>query len=253
MKKKRVLPIVFIGITFMITGSAGAQSSSIDPKKVDLSTAKVIGVGVGSALPSLGATAASSLDPQKNFSYGFTTGTSKEKGSFQVGVLLADLQVAAQAGDRDRTKAACTALLQGLVSLEAPMPLIMSVTNLLSAIEGGVDIGAVAQLARPLLYAHVKAFIEEQGKLTYLFLGEWNETLYLAATVAAKGGKENVPMDLAVRASTFSTELKGDSGLPSGAVKALDDIAQLAKDKTVEPREASRMLKAAETLKMLFG
>jgi hypothetical protein len=240
-------------LTAGAVSGAEKQGSSIDPSTVDLSRAQLLGVGTDPSLAMMGKRGGAYIAAAQDSSYGFASGISPERGSFRLGVLLADFQVAAQAGDKIRTIEAAKALSMGLAALDAPPALLQSAMNLTAALQRNVSLEAIAELARPLLLPHIKAFVQSEGQLTYLYLGEWTETVYLAASVGAQeGSAAKVPVDLAGGAATFAKQLGKVEGTPPGAVKALEEIG-VAAVKDPGTREMQALQRATETLKGLMG
>ncbi|CAK0781086.1 exported hypothetical protein [Gammaproteobacteria bacterium] len=247
MFKKQALPMALCLSTSCVA-IAGEAVTGIDLSGIDFSKATVISVGTNGVLASLdNAGAVASGEKMKN--YGFSAGVSHEKGSFRLGVLLADLQVAANGGNKERTLATAKTLLEGLVALEAPNALVTSVAQLFTAIQHGADPKAVAQLARPMIYPFVKEFIEKEGHLQSFFMGEWAETVYLAASVIRDGKPGN--MEIGLRGATFIRELQ--PGTPTGVIDALKAVAEASKAEKPDARTADSVISAIEHLKDFLG
>jgi hypothetical protein len=186
--------------------------------------------------------------------YGFTTGISEEKGSFKLGVLMADLEATVRAGDREKVSKAVCALSDGLAHLGAPFPLIAAVVNMGAAINSGVDLQAINKASLPVIRPFIEDFIHKEGKMTYLRLGEWVESTKLAAQAGEQG-----KMDMAAAfikevnfADYFMMELK-DKGLPQGVMDSLKTIAGLEKEKEIGPKEVRTTLRAVNTIFEIMG
>jgi hypothetical protein len=171
---------------------------------------------------------ASKITDTSSTAYGFTTGVSKEKGSYQLGVLMADLETSIRAGDKDKSIKACDSLIKGLGKLGASMPLITAVINLNAAVNSGVDLGAINKGALPVVKPFIEDLIHSQGNMAYLRFGEWVESTKLALQV----GQEK-DMKLASEfvkevnmSEYFLTVFKGKD-LPKGIFKSLEKMEAL--------------------------
>jgi len=255
--RSKLVVATIVGAMALVIGSPSAQEKklkAIDLTGVDLSKAEIIGLGIGSSLAALDKRAGAQVAAPQGGAYGFQAGGSPEKGSFRLGLLLADFQAAAQAGNLVRAKETAAALLSGLTQLDAPEPLMQSASNLVSAVHRGVNLEAIAQLARPLLEPYIKAFVQDQGRLNYFYLGEWAETVRLAAAVGTtEGGTTPAPIGLIARAGLFSKEMAAVANIPPGVVRALDDMKQIAAAENIGPHELQKVLAASETLISLMG
>ncbi|MBT0895056.1 hypothetical protein KI811_14680 [Geobacter hydrogenophilus] len=176
--------------------------------------------------------------------YGFTTGVSEEKGSFKLGILLADLETTLLAGDKDKSLKAVDTLAEGLTALGAPTPLVISVVNIKAAITGGTDLKAVSAASMPVLRPFLDDFVKKEGKTAYQKLGEWTESTRLAL-LASQQQKSNLAgnfLNGVNMASYFLEEMKG-LNLPQGATDGLTSLAALEKTK-ITGAEVKAALKA---------
>jgi hypothetical protein len=183
--------------------------------------------------------------------YGFGADVTPEKGSFRLGALLADLQVAANAGDADRTQRAARALLDGLVALEASDALVASATQLVVALANGAPPAAAAQLARPLLEPHVRAFVSAEGNGLYYDLGDWSETLTLV--LAARAPDATDPVGMAKLAGSFAAALAADQAVPPGLADALATLAEVGATEAPTGRQIAAAKRALEVVNQLLG
>lgn len=199
-------------------------------------------------------TLAAQIKDTSSIAYGFTTGISEEKGSFKLGVLMADLEATIRAGDREKVSKAVRALSDGLAQLGAPLPLITSVINLGAAINSGVDLQAINRASIPVIRPFIEDFIKKEGKMAYLRLGEWVEATKLAALAGEQGKMEMAAAFIKEVnfADYFMTELK-DKGLPQGVIDSLKTIAGLEKEKEIGPKEVRATLKAVNTIFEIMG
>lgn len=186
--------------------------------------------------------------------YGFTTGISEEKGSFKVGILMADLEATVRAGDREKVLKAMRALTDGLSKLGAPLPLVTAVINVGAAINSGVDLQAINKASLPVIRPFIEDFISKEGKMAYLRLGEWVEATRLAAVAGEQGKMEMAASFIKdVNLSDyFLTELK-QKGLPKGVRDSLKTMAELGKSKEIGSNEVRATLKAVNTILEVMG
>lgn len=160
--------------------------------------------------------------------YGFTTGVAKDKGSFKLGVLLADLEVSLNGADRQKAVAAATTLAEGLKSLGAQASMIQSVGNLAIALSSGADMKTTSKVSIQLLKPFIDEFVAKEGQTDYLRLGEWVESSRLILQ-ASKGNIGVEFLNGENWAAYFATALK-DKNLPQGAVDALMALAEMEKN-----------------------
>ena len=186
--------------------------------------------------------------------YAFTSGVSEEKGSFNLGVLLADLKVSLNAGDRDKVSTAVRSLVLELVQLRASTPLVTSVVNMSAAVKAGTDTDAIRKASLPVLEPFIEDFIEKQGKMLYLRIGEWSESARLAA-LAGEEGKTQAISDFIKEinpAEYFLSELQS-KGAPAGAVDSLKTLAQMRSKEQIDQRDIKTALNAVNTLIQIMG
>lgn len=184
--------------------------------------------------------------------YAFTTGISEEKGSFKLGVLMADLRVSLAAGDRDKVTRSISSLTAGLAQLGAPAPLVASVVRMSIAVKSGVELDAVTKASLPVLEPFIDDFIEKEGKMTYLRLGEWAESTRLAA-LAGSQGKSDKAAEFIKKvnpASFFMSELKEKA--PSGVINSLKVIADMS-GADVKEKDVKSALKAVNDIIQLMS
>jgi len=253
---KKPIWIMLITLSFIINGYVFAQEKT-PPTKADFvrvlpPSARMMIGGLSRSIDVK--VLAAQIKDTSSIAYGFTTGISEEKGSFKLGVLMADLEATIRAGDREKVSKAVKALADGLSQLGAPLPLIAAVINMGAAINSGVDLMAINRASIPLIRPLIEDFIQKEGKMTYLRLGEWVESTKLAA-LAGEQGK----MDMASAfikevnfADYFLTELK-DKGLAQGVIDSLKTIAELEKEKEIGPKEVRTTLKAVNTIFEIMG
>jgi len=197
---------------------------------------------------------AAQIKDTSSVAYGFTTGISQEKGSFKLGILMADLEATIRANDREKVSKAMRALVDGLSKLGAPLPLITSVINMSAAINSGVDLQAINKASLPVIRPFIEDFISKEGKMTYLRLGEWVEATRIAA-LAGEQGKLQMAADFIKEvnmADYFLAELK-DKGLPKGVIDSLKGIAELGKVKEIGEKEVRATRKAVDTIFEIMG
>jgi hypothetical protein len=253
---KKLIWILFVALCFMNSSLVFAQGRT-PPTKADFVRvmAPSSRMMIGDLSKSMDAkTLAAQIKDTSSVAYGFTTGISEEKGSFKLGVLLADLEATVRAGDREKVSKAVRALSDGLAQLGAPLPLITAVINTGAAINSGVDLKAINRASIPVIRPFIEDFIQKEGKMTYLRLGEWVESTKLAALAGEQGN-----MDAAAAfikeinfADYFMTELK-DKGLPQGVIDSLKTIAGLEKEKEIGPKEVRATLRAVNTIFEIMG
>jgi hypothetical protein len=197
---------------------------------------------------------AAQIKDTSSTAYGFTTGISEEKGSFKLGVLMADLEATIRAGDREKGSKAMRALADGLSKLGASLPLITSVINMSAAISSGVDLEAINKASLPVIRPFIEDFISKEGKMTYLRLGEWVEATRIAALAGEQGNMEmaaNFIKQVNI-ADYFLMELK-EKGLPQGVIDSLKTMAELGKNKEIGQKEVRTTLKAVSTIFEVMG
>jgi len=197
---------------------------------------------------------AAQIKDTSSTAYGFTTGISEEKGSFKLGVLMADLEATIRAGDREKVSKAMSALADGLSKLGAPLPLITAVINMGAAINSGVDLKAINKASLPVIRPFIEDFISKEGKMTYFRFGEWVESTRLAALAGEQGKMQQAANFIAEvnMADYFLGEFK-DKGLPKGVMESLKGIADLGKTKEIGEKEVRATRKAVDTIFEIMG
>lgn len=218
-------------------------------EKVILPSARAMVGGLSKSVAAK--TLAANIKDTSSTAYGFTTGISEEKGSFKLGVLMADLEATVRAGDREMVSKAARAIAEGFGRLGAPLPLITAVINLGSAINSGVDLQAINKAGLPVIKPFIEDFIAKEGKMSYLRLGEWVESTRLAAAQ----GNMAVAVDFVKGvnfADYFLSELK-DKGLPQGVTDSLKEMAELGKKQNLDEKDIKTVLKAVSTISEIMG
>ena len=197
---------------------------------------------------------AAQIKDTSSTAYGFTTGISEEKGSFKLGVLMADLEATIRAGDREKVSKAIRALTDGLSKLGAPFPLITAVINMGAAINSGVDLKAINKASIPVIRPFIEDFISKEGKMTYFRFGEWVEATRLAALAGEQGKMQQAANFIAEvnMADYFLNEFK-DKGLPRGVMDSLKGIAELGKGREIGEKEVRATRKAVDTIFEIMG
>jgi len=178
--------------------------------------------------------------------YGFTTGVSEEKGSFKLGVLMADLELAFKAGRKDLAQKAAEALVMGLGELGAPLPLMASAINLNTMISKGIALATIDKVAMPVFKPFIENFIQKEGKMAYLRLGEWVESIRLTYEHRDKKLASNLVKGGAM-AEYFLNTLKGAS-LPQGVINSLKKLAELEKKKELTSKDCRLVYKSANQI-----
>lgn len=227
---KRVVGILAIGTLFcgsaFASGIAQLPALKVSNDKVipPTSRALISGSCTGQSCKVM----ATGVKKASGKAYGFTTGVAKDKGSFKLGVLLADLEVSLAGDDRQKAVAAATTLAEGLKSLGAPVSMIRSVGNLAIALQSGADLKATSKVSTQLLKPFIDEFVAKEGQTDYLRLGEWVESSRLILQ-ASKGNTGVEFLNGENWAAYFTTTLK-DKNLPQGAVDALKALAEMEKN-----------------------
>lgn len=251
---KKLIWVLFISITLI--GSAFAQEK-IPPAKADF--VRVIPPSARTMIGGLSKSIdvkilAAQIKDTSSTAYGFTTGISKEKGSFKLGVLMSDLETTVRANDREKVSKAVRALGEGLSQLGAPLPLITAVINMGAAINAGVDLQAINKASIPVIRPFLEDFIQKEGKMAYLRFGEWVQATRLAA-LAGEQGKMEVVVNFIKEvnmADYFLAELK-DKSLPKGVIDSLKGISELGKVKEIGGKEVRSTRKAIDTIFEIMG
>ncbi len=197
---------------------------------------------------------ASNLKGDNSKLYGFTTGVSPEKGSFKLGVLMADLEAAVRGGAPKEALKAIQALNKGLATLGAPMSMIAAVANMGVAIRSGVALEAMEKASLPVIKPFIEEFIKKEGKMAYLRFGEWAESVRLVLQSSGKG-QGKIAQDFLKSynyAGYFLEEFK-NKDLAPGAVSSLKDLARIANSDLFGERESRTALKAIDNIFMIMG
>lgn len=163
-------------------------------------------------------------------SYGFTTGVSKEKGSYRLGILLADLETSLLAGDKQVSLQSVDTLVQGLSVLGASRSLVIAGINIKATLAAGTDPKAVSAAAMPVIRPFIDEFVTKEGNVPYLKLGEWAESTRLAVLASGKVNLAAEYLNGMNMAAYFLDQLK-DKNLPKGVTDALNQLAALEKAK----------------------
>lgn len=219
----------------------------------DIASAKMIDTGIDYALGKLGAKGVAHVDLKQDAIYGFSANVSKEKGSFRLGVLAADLQVALQAGNREVGQQASAALLQGLEALSAPAPLVDAAGNLSVALSGTIDAKTAEKLIPALLEPQLQAFVEAQGNANLYYLGQWVEAMHLSVAAKVADEKVGAATGLLAQATFFAKRFAGKTELPPGAHKALGELSELSTKPDLGQRELKLIESTTATLKNSLG
>lgn len=162
--------------------------------------------------------------------YGFAAaGISKEKGSFCLGILLTDLKVALDANDNPRAAVAIDALVAGLAELKAPAPLVKAAVSMGAALNAGLGTATVRRASMPVIEPFIEAFVEQEGLLSFLRLGEWAEATRLALASAGDGKHGAVASLLGIQnPSAYFLAAAEKMGMPAGGVAALQTLQSMA-------------------------
>lgn len=255
-RPKASLMLGFIILTGILVGSGSAQEK-VPPGKADYvrvlpPTARSM---IGGLSKSVDIKLLSSLiKDTSSMAYGFTTGISKEKGSFRLGVLASDLEATIRAGDREKVSKAVGALRDGLSKLGAPLPLITATINIGASVHSGTDLEAIHKSALPVLRPFIEDFISKEGMMDFYRLGEWVQASRLAA-LAGLQGKTEMAVSFIKEvnlADYFMMEIKG-KGIPRGISEALKTISEIGKRQEIGEREIQATLKALETIIEILG
>lgn len=248
---KKVTVVLVVALSLIFSGFVFAEEKTAPTKadyvKVIPPSARMMVGGLSKSVDAK--TLAAQVKDTSSTAYGFTTGISEEKGSFKLGILMADLEATIRGGDKDKVSKAVRALAEGLGQLGAPLPLITSVINMGVAVNSGVDLQAINRASIPVVKPFIEDFIQKEGKMAYLRLGEWVE----ATRLAASQGNIEVAIDFVKGvnlADYFLTELKG---LPQGVVDSLKEMAELGKKKDIAEKDVKTALKAVNTIFEIMG
>jgi len=253
---KRLMVAAFTA-AMMLSGSAFAGDREIT------STGELTGAVMPSAGAWIGAVSKSAdarflaskiTDTRSAKDYAFSTGVSEEQGSFRLGVLLADLKVALKAGDAEKATGVSQAFSAELAQLGAPASLLKAVIAMNDGIRNGISLEAIWRASMPVLEPFVEEFIEKEGKIVYLRLGEWTEATRLAAMAAEEGKAEIISglLKNANPAGYFLDELKS-AKIARGAVDALKTLSELRARETIGSREVKQAIEATTTLLKVMG
>lgn len=177
--------------------------------------------------------------------YGFAAaGITKEQGSFCLGVLMTDLKVALQANDQVRTTAAIDALVTGLQQLKASEPLLRATLQLGAAHHAGMGTDALRRLGLPMIEPFIEAFVEQEGLVVHLRLGEWVESVRLALASADESKPAAATLLLTqMNPAAFFLSALQNAGLPAGGKAALETLKALAN----EPKLSNAHITQART------
>jgi hypothetical protein len=255
MKLLRVLFAIAMAFSFALTGFTEEKTP---PGKADVTivippTARMMIGGLSKTVDSK--LLAAKITDTSATAYGFTTAISKEKGSYQLGVLMADLETSVRAGDKDKTIKACASLIDGLSKLGANLPLITAVINFNSAVKSDVDLSVVNKAVLPVLKPFIEDFVNSQGNMAYLRFGEWVESTKLALQV----GQEK-DMKLAsefvkeINMSEYFLKEFDGKDLPKGIFKSLQQVATLGKkQQELTQDDIKSALEAINNIAVIMG
>ena len=247
----RTVAFLFMAVGMILGGEAYAQENvqpvEVIHKKMILPSARSM---VKAAEKAMGAASlAANVKDTSAKAYGFTTGISEEKGSFKMGVLMADLEATVRAGEREKVTKAVGALGEGLARLGAPLPLLTAVVNLGSAVHGGVDLSAVNRASLPIIKPIIEDFVAREGKMSYMRLGEWVESTRLALMAAETDKIEAAEQFLKGYnlAGYFVEEFK-EKGVPKAVFSSLQELSAIGNVKEPGKKEVKSALKALDTI-----
>ncbi len=192
------------------------------------------------------------LQNEADTCYEFSTAISEEQGSFLIGALMADMQVALLSGKQLEAIKAVEALQTGLSSVGGGKGFLLSLSSLRQTItRQDIDLGMVRRDILPVLTPFINSLISEQGNQNYFQLGSWTESMILAFSAKNDHGKLQSYFNSFKLADYFLDNLP--ASVPPGAQKALKKLAELQSKNELTPRDLSDVSKILSQLKDLLG
>lgn len=250
---KKAIMAAAVALCLVAAGSAFAagetKPAQTDAVKIIMPSSRAMVTGLSKSVDPK--ELASLVKDTSTSSYGFTTGISKEKGSYKLGVLMADLEATIKAGDKEKVSKAVRSLTDGLSALGAPLPLEIAVINMGVAVNAGVDLQAIDKASIPVVKPFIEDFIKQEGEMAYLRLGEWVE----ATRLATSQGNTEVAIEFLKDvnlADGFLAELQ-NKGLPHGVISSLNDLSEMGKKKDIGEKDVKAALKAVNNISEIMG
>jgi hypothetical protein len=109
----------------------------------------------------------------------------------------------------------------------------------LPAVHNDVPLQSINRASLPLIRPFLESSVSDEGDRLYLRLGEWSESLYLAAKVAQEGSSEALEQLLktAGLAHYFAQQLKARESVPAGVYTQLDTLTEIGRKSALSPRD----------------
>jgi len=191
--------------------------------------------------------------------YGFSGTRSTEASLFNVGWLVADLEMGLGylPVHAEGNLKILQRLSDELGALDAPKPLLDSLRAIASKIgEGGYSRKEIGAMFRDL-YADVDAFIEHRGSDSRIYLrtGAWIEGLRLMAQVVKHTGgvtPRNQSLFEQSEAAEYLSEYFRAADVPRGVTKSLERLATLSKKTTLTDEDIHTVLSETENIQRLL-
>lgn len=237
----RSLAGILIVLAILVAGASYAAAACAGSDCVTSGMKEYLGtVGKGSAAK---LTAAASKQPggAPATAFGFTGQTSKEKLSFEFGILMSDMRIIALTDDQNNMRAYMTAFVKALAELGAPPAVLAASASLRDRMNKSADPIAEYTKGFPSVSNGVTEFILNKMDASYAVLGLWAETARVLLAVdelAESFIRENDAADLL-------NDLKG-ADLPPGVVSALKALDSLKARKQISGKDIAAAQKAIE-------
>ena len=104
----------------------------------------------------------------------------------------------------------------------------------------------------PLLRIAVEDFIKKEGKLPYLWFGEWIEGVRLAGATKDLNALKNILVS-GNMADVLLKQIGNDKNVPKGVVDSLKKLSQYKNKKELTKLDAKKALKIVDNIIAFFG
>ncbi len=156
------------------------------------------------------------------------TPVSKEKVSFQLGLLMAELELYSRAGEEDSVKRTIHAFIKQLHTVGASSPLLTAISTISQALDRGVGLSAIQDATLPALKPLIEECIGANGCISYYRFGEWTGVARFVS-IAGENGELSAALKFVQHenlADCFLAEF-GEKEISPDGVNALKKILQL--------------------------
>lgn len=174
---------------------------------------------------------------------------SKEKASFQLGILMAELELYSRAGEEDSVKGTIHAFIRQLYHVGASSPLLTAISNISQSLDRGVAVSVIQDAILPVVKPLIEECIVNNGSISYYRFGEWTGVAQFVS-IAGENGELSAALTFVQRenlADCFLAEF-GEKEITPEGVNALKKISQLKGQEKLSLEDIGAMSNALKTI-----